>query len=155
MTTTPTADPTATAPVEMAAATAETESCTLDIGGMTCASCVRRVEKVLAKLDGVELAEVNLATEAASVVYDSNRVGPDQMAAAIATAGYTGQLRLDPRAAKSGTGATAPGGSAGQAAPPPLGCRPHPTTGGRSTTGPATPSSPGSSASGRSPSPPV
>ena len=69
MTTTPTADPTATAPVEMAAATAETESCTLDIGGMTCASCVRRVEKVLAKLDGVELAEVNLATEAASVVY--------------------------------------------------------------------------------------
>jgi hypothetical protein len=34
--------------------------------GMTCASCVRRVEKVLAKLDGVELAEVNLATEAAT-----------------------------------------------------------------------------------------
>ena len=34
---------------------------------MTCASCVRRVEKALAKLDGVELAEVNLATEAASV----------------------------------------------------------------------------------------
>jgi hypothetical protein len=28
-------------------------ACTLDIGGMTCASCVRRVEKVLTKLDGV------------------------------------------------------------------------------------------------------
>ena len=108
MTTTPTADPTATAPVETAAATAETESCTLDIGGMTCASCVRRVEKVLAKLDGVELAEVNLATEAASVMYDPNRVGPDQMAAAIATAGYTGQLRPDPRAAASDTGARVP-----------------------------------------------
>jgi Cu+-exporting ATPase len=93
-----TADPTATAP---AAAAEATESCTLDIGGMTCASCVRRVEKVLAKLDGVELAEVNLATEAASVVYDPNRVGPDQMAAAIATAGYTGQLRPDPRATAS------------------------------------------------------
>jgi Cu+-exporting ATPase len=98
MTTTPTADPTAT--TETAAA-AETELCTLDIGGMTCASCVRRVEKVLAKLDGVELAEVNLATEAASVVYDPTRVGPDQMAAAIATAGYTGQLRPDRRAAAS------------------------------------------------------
>ena len=111
---------------------------------MTCASCVRRVEKVLAKLDGVELAEVNLATEAASVVYDPNRVGPDQMAAAIATAGYTGQLRPDPRA--STTGATRRGW---------LDRGRRPTTGGRSTTGPATPSSPGSSASGRSPSPPA
>src|SRR5688572_10058186 len=99
MTTTPTADPAATAPADTAEAT---ESCTLDIGGMTCASCVRRVEKVLAKLDGVELAEVNLATEAASVVYDPTRVGPDQMAAAIATAGYTGQLRPDLRSAGSG-----------------------------------------------------
>ena len=97
MTTTPTDDPTATAPEGTAAAAADTESCTLDIGGMTCASCVRRVEKVLSKLDGVELAEVNLATEAAAVVYDPTRVGPDQMAAAIATAGYTGQLRPDPR----------------------------------------------------------
>ncbi len=109
MTTTPTADQTAVA-TEAAAAT-ETESCTLDIGGMTCASCVRRVEKVLAKLDGVELAEVNLATEAASVVYDPTRVGPDQMAAAVATAGYTGHLRPDPRAAASG--ATGTGGAAG------------------------------------------
>jgi P-type Cu+ transporter len=70
-------------------------ACTLDIGGMTCASCVRRIEKVLAKLDGVSQAEVNLATEAASVVYDPARVGPEQLTAAIATAGYTGQLRTD------------------------------------------------------------
>ena len=106
MTTTPTVDP--TAPAEAAASAAATsESCTLDIGGMTCASCVRRVEKVLAKLDGVELAEVNLATEAASVMYDPTRVGPDQMAAAIATAGYTGQLRPDPRAAASDASAGA------------------------------------------------
>jgi Cu+-exporting ATPase len=102
MTTTPTADPTTSAPP--ADTGSASESCTLDIGGMTCASCVRRVEKVLAKLDGVELAEVNLATEAASVVYDPNRVGPDQMAAAIATAGYTGQLRPDPRASTSPVG---------------------------------------------------
>jgi Cu+-exporting ATPase len=78
---------------------AATESCTLDIGGMTCASCVRRVEKVLVKLDGVELAEVNLATEAASVVFDPARVGPERMAEAIATAGYTGTLRDDRRPA--------------------------------------------------------
>src|SRR5688500_7834309 len=111
MTTTPTADPTATADRAEA-----TESCTLDIGGMTCASCVRRVEKVLAKLDGGELAEVNLATEAASVVHDPNRVGADQTAAAIATAGYPAQLRPAPRSISSG--ATGPGAAAGTPAAP-------------------------------------
>ena len=89
MTTTQTEPPTA------AETDAPSVACTLDIGGMTCASCVRRVEKVLAKLDGVSQAEVNLATEAASVVYDPARVGPEQLTAAIASAGYTGQLRTD------------------------------------------------------------
>ncbi|WP_198330666.1 heavy metal translocating P-type ATPase [Psychrobacter cibarius] len=40
---------------------------TLPIGGMTCASCVGRVEKVLKKVEGVENAEVNLATEKAMI----------------------------------------------------------------------------------------
>ena len=40
---------------------------TLDIGGMTCASCVSRVEKALDKIPGVEAASVNLATEQAKV----------------------------------------------------------------------------------------
>ena len=39
----------------------------LDITGMTCASCVRRVEKALASVPGVERAAVNLATEEAMV----------------------------------------------------------------------------------------
>ncbi|MGA0095105.1 MAG: cation transporter, partial [Burkholderiaceae bacterium] len=37
----------------------------IHVGGMTCASCVRRVEKQLEKLPGVSLATVNLATEQA------------------------------------------------------------------------------------------
>ena len=45
-------------------------ACTLEIGGMTCASCVRRVEKALARVDGVSGAEVNLATEVATVRFD-------------------------------------------------------------------------------------
>ena len=40
---------------------------TLSIEGMTCASCVGRVEKALKKVDGVEKAEVNLATEKALI----------------------------------------------------------------------------------------
>ena len=39
----------------------------LAIGGMTCASCVRHVEKALSRIDGVDSAEVNLATEVATV----------------------------------------------------------------------------------------
>lgn len=47
------------------------ENTTLNITGMTCASCSSRIEKVLNKMDGVE-AKVNLATEQASVDYDKN-----------------------------------------------------------------------------------
>jgi P-type Cu+ transporter len=64
----------------------------LDIGGMTCASCVGRVEKALIRLDGVEAAAVNLATEVATVTYDPARVGPDALAEAVQAAGYTATL---------------------------------------------------------------
>ncbi len=37
-------------------------TCTLSVGSMTCASCVRRIEKALDKVDGVQAAQVNLAT---------------------------------------------------------------------------------------------
>src|SRR5687767_5645036 len=60
----------------------------LPITGMTCASCVRRVEKALAKVDGVAAASVNLATERATVAYDPGVVGLDRLQAAIEKAGY-------------------------------------------------------------------
>ena len=44
-------------------------STTIPIGGMTCAACAQRVEKALKKLEGVNSAAVNLATEKATVVY--------------------------------------------------------------------------------------
>jgi Cu+-exporting ATPase len=60
----------------------------LPITGMTCASCVRRVEKALAKVPGVAEASVNLATEKARVAYDPAVAGPDQLKVAIEKAGY-------------------------------------------------------------------
>ena len=62
----------------------------LSIGGMTCASCVARVEKKLSKLDGVS-ASVNLATESARVTAPST-VSVDDLLAAVARAGYSGAL---------------------------------------------------------------
>ena len=60
----------------------------LAIEGMTCASCVSRVEKALAALPGVETAQVNLATEKASVAYVPGAVRPLDLIAAVEDAGY-------------------------------------------------------------------
>ncbi|HWQ12597.1 MAG TPA: heavy metal translocating P-type ATPase [Roseiflexaceae bacterium] len=60
----------------------------LPITGMTCASCVRRVERALQKVPGVESASVNLATEQASVSYDPAQASPAQLQAAVESAGY-------------------------------------------------------------------
>ena len=62
----------------------------LSIGGMTCASCVARVEKKLNKLDGVS-ASVNLATESARVTAPGT-VSVDDLLATVARAGYSGAL---------------------------------------------------------------
>ena len=70
----------------------------LAIGGMTCASCVRRVEKSLAKLPGVETVAVNLATENATVRYNPALVGRDEFRQAVARAGYG--LRAEEQAEK-------------------------------------------------------
>ena len=74
-----------------------TETCALDIGGMTCASCVGRVEKALKKLDGVRDARVNLATETATVDFDPQQVGFAEFAAVAAKAGYTATPRHEER----------------------------------------------------------
>ena len=59
----------------------------IGIEGMTCASCVSRVEKVLAKVPGVHSARVNLATERATVE-GAGWLDPTLLAAAVAKAGY-------------------------------------------------------------------
>lgn len=61
---------------------------TLSIVGMTCAACVRRVERALAKVDGVAAATVNLATEEAVVEYVPRRAGLADMIRAVEGIGY-------------------------------------------------------------------
>ena len=61
---------------------------TLNIGGMTCASCVYHVESALAKVDGVADASVNLATEKATVKYYAGVTGREEFTLAVADAGY-------------------------------------------------------------------
>lgn len=74
----------------------------LAVGGMTCASCVARVEKKLNKLDGVD-ASVNLATESAHVTLTRD-VTDDELVGAVARAGYTAQVTGRDELAPAGGG---------------------------------------------------
>ena len=66
---------------------------TVPVTGMTCASCIRRVERVLSKTKGVAGASVNFAAEKASVAYDPTATSPDELVRAIRDAGYGADVR--------------------------------------------------------------
>ena len=89
----------------------------LAVGGMTCASCVARVEKKLGKLDGVT-ASVNLATESAHIVL-TREVSDDELIATVARAGYTAAVtgRTTARPDADARQQAGPGEAAGSAAP--------------------------------------
>jgi P-type Cu+ transporter len=69
---------------------------TISVTGMTCASCVRRVERALTKVPGVLEASVNVANERATVEYLAGEVGPRELEKAVEGAGY-GVIREDER----------------------------------------------------------
>src|SRR5918997_805232 len=84
---------------------------TLDIEGMTCASCAMRIEKRLNRLEGVT-ATVNYATEKATVAVPSD-VATDDLVAQVEAAGYTARTPQPP--------ASGPGRDVGRLAVPPGG----------------------------------
>ena len=81
----------------MNTSTTSTTSSTLDlgVGGMTCASCVSRVEKALKKVPGVQDATVNLATESARITYAASAQAEALLRRAVRDAGY------EPRSAEA------------------------------------------------------
>ena len=83
---------------------------TMSVGGMTCASCVRRVERKLGKLDGVK-AEVNLATESARITLTAPH-SDEELEAVVNAAGYSGTVTSRSEAATADA-APAAGGNAG------------------------------------------
>ncbi|MPV88104.1 heavy metal translocating P-type ATPase [Georgenia ruanii] len=113
------------APAPGPAATTAAVERTFDIGGMTCASCVGRVQKALGRVDGVVAATVNLATETATVSYDPAVADVATMTAAVTRAGYTAAPRPAPRPDGDGTRADAAAGTGGAAAPDPRGQDPE------------------------------
>jgi Cu+-exporting ATPase len=74
---------------------------TLPIEGMTCASCVNRIERFLRRTPGVETASVNLATETATIRYRSEVADRAALVGAIESAGY--DVRAEPVALPGAT----------------------------------------------------
>jgi P-type Cu+ transporter len=75
------------------------QTLTLPVEGMTCASCVARIEKALQRIDGVDSVVVNLATERVTMTIDQSAVSLNQLAQAVEDAGY--KLLLPEVTAKS------------------------------------------------------
>jgi Cu+-exporting ATPase len=78
--------------IEKAGYEVDTSDIELSVEGMTCASCVRRIEKALSKVPGVQGATVNLATERAKVSFTSGKVSSEDLIQAIEKAGYKANL---------------------------------------------------------------
>ncbi len=78
----------------------------LPIEGMTCAACVRRVEKAVRKVPGVIEASVNFATQRATVTFEPELTGRDELVRAVVDAGYGVAPLAQPAAA--GAPASAP-----------------------------------------------
>jgi Cu+-exporting ATPase len=82
---------------------------TVPVEGMSCASCVLRVEKALKKVEGVSAATVNLATEQTTITFDPVRVTLERLRQAVSDAGYSlgkpiGEERPDDGAGRYSTG---------------------------------------------------
>ena len=90
---------------------------TMSVGGMTCASCVRRVERKLGKLDGVK-AEVNLATESARITLTAPH-SDEELEAVVNAAGYSGTVTSRSEAATADAAPAAGGSAGGGAGTPP------------------------------------
>jgi len=67
----------------------ELQEATFAVGGMTCASCVAVIERVLGKVEGIASANVNLATEKLSVAFDPSVIDSARISATVKAAGYT------------------------------------------------------------------
>ncbi len=72
-----------------------TREISLLVGGMSCASCVGRVERALAAVPGVAEVSVNLASERATVSYLDGATGPEALASAASDAGYPARIAGD------------------------------------------------------------
>ena len=84
-----------------------------DVGGMSCAACQSRVEKVVSRLPGVQDVAVNLLSGSMAVDFDESVVSAQDICTAVDNAGYS----ASPQAAPGAVGASGSAGAPAAAAP--------------------------------------
>lgn len=77
----------------MTANAGETRNVTLDVKGMTCASCPVTAKVVLKKQPGVDEVKMDAGRHTAEVKFNAAKVSPDQLAKAVTEAGYPATAR--------------------------------------------------------------
>ena len=92
-------------PSHMTQIKTDTQTIDIGIGGMTCASCVARVERALNKVPGVTSATVNLATESARVAVADPELTDARLRRVIRDAGYEPRSMADAEAVARNTSA--------------------------------------------------
>lgn len=76
-------------------AMAAVQTVTLDVAGMTCASCTITVKKALTKVDGVQKAKISYEKREAVVTYDDAKTSVEKLSLASANAGYPVTLKTE------------------------------------------------------------
>lgn len=80
--------PAPAAPAARAGAAAATATAVIPVKGMSCGGCVAHVNEEVGKVPGVKSVDTSLDDARTTVVYDPAKVSPEQLAKAIAKAGY-------------------------------------------------------------------
>jgi copper chaperone len=70
------------------------EKTLLNVSGMTCGNCVKKVETALNGLEGVEKAKVDLENASAKVKYDETKQSPESLSRAVTEAGYKSEPKI-------------------------------------------------------------
>ncbi len=73
------------------------------VEGMMCAACSAAVERAVGKLEGVEIAQVNLLAKLLTVEYDEGMISPDDICTAVKKAGFSAVLLEEPKPAEVNT----------------------------------------------------
>lgn len=81
------------AALPLLASAATSQTITLDVKNMTCATCPITVKKSIAKVAGVDTVTIDYAKKTATVTYDPAKARPDEIAHASTNAGYPSALR--------------------------------------------------------------
>ena len=81
---------------------AESLKCLIDIQGMKCQSCVRKITNKLSEIEGITSALISLELKEGAVIYDTDLISPSQIVEIVQSLGFVSMLKLSTTLARKG-----------------------------------------------------